>query len=218
MIDRVAFFASKENFEDYFNLFIEKEAIFDPHYNLAPSHEIPILLNEENGEKIKILRARWGFNNSNNGDNSLFNIRIDKALKKLQSQHVQPCIVPVSGYYIWKDNDKKKQPFFVRMLNESVMAIAGLAIKSSHNNSGKWFCSIIITDANALIHPITESMPLIFTSALATTWLTKPDERSSVLLQADKLFLLTEMTVHRVSKKVTDIKNNSPKLIQPIPK
>jgi len=215
MIDRLAFFAKKEEFEEFFNFLTEKEAIFESHYNLAPAQEIPILISA-NEDKVKILRSRWGFNSSDQAETGNHNLTLDQTKEKLSDKNYLPCIIPVSGFYIWKMNDKKRQPFFVRMLNDPIMAIAGLAKKNNSNN--KIQCSIIITQANALLQPLTEMMPLLFTSALVKTWLTKQEEQKKVLQQADKLFLLTEMTVHRVSKKVNDLSNNDSNLVQPIPK
>lgn len=215
MIDRLAFFAKKEEFEEFFNFITGKEAIFEPHYNLAPAQEIPVLLSSD-GNEVKIVRARWGINADDPSGTGTHNLSIDDAKSKLSSKDYSPCIIPVSGFYIWKMDDQKSQPFFVRMLNDPVMAIAGLV--KSDTETGKPQCSIVVTEANALLQPLTDTMPLLFTSALARTWLTKPEEQEAVLVQADKLFLLTEMTVHRVSKKVNDLSNNDSSIIQPIPK
>jgi len=215
MIDRLAFFASKEEFEEYFNLLTGKKAIFEPHYNLAPAQEIPVLLTSDDNE-VKILRARWGINSDNPSATGTHNISVEDAKDKIKSKDYSACIIPVSGFYIWKKDNKEKQPFFVRMLNDPVMAIAGLVKTAPETN--KLQCTLITTEANALLQPLVDLMPLLFKSALARTWLTKPEEQQDVLLQAEKLFLLTEMTVHRVSKKVNDISNNDPNLVQPIPK
>lgn len=215
MINRLAFFAKKEEFEEFFNFLTGKEAIFEPHYNLAPAQEIPVLLaGDEN--KVEIHRARWGINSDDPSETGTHNISIEEAQDKLNTNKYSACVIPVSGFYIWKMDDQKSQPFFVRMINDPVMAIAGLA--KTDAETGKPQCSIVITEANALLQPLTDTMPLLYTSALARTWLTKPEEQKDVLVQADKLFLLTEMTVHRVSKKVNDISNNYPDLVQPIPK
>jgi len=216
MIDRLAYFASKEEFEDYFNFFTGKEAIFEPHYNLAPAHEIPILIPPDNGDGIRIVRARWSLDEPGHSSNNGHNLSVEQALEKLGKKEYIPCIVAVSGFYIWKNEDKKEQPFFVRMLNESIMSIG--ILKRDQDDNNKLSCAIITTEANALIQPIAGKMPLLFTSALAKSWLRKPEEVENILIQAEKLFLLTEMTVHRVSKKVSDPRNNDSKLIQPIPK
>ncbi len=217
MIDRLAYFANKEDFEGYFNFTTGKKAIFEPHYNLAPAHEIPILIGPDNGNNLRILRARWSLDEPGKRSEGGYNITVEQALKNLKKPEFSPCIVAVSGFYIWKNEDKKDQPFFVKMLNETVMSIAGI-VRHDPDNKDKRSCAIVTTGANALIQPIADTMPLLFTSALAKSWLIKPDETENILPQAEKLFLLTEMTVHRVSKKVNDPKNNDPKMIQPIPK
>ena len=215
MTNRLAFFAKKEEFEEFFNFITGKETIFEPHYNLAPAQEIPVLLNSDDNQ-VKIVRARWGINSDDPSQTGTHNLTIEEAKSKLGTKDYSACIIPVSGFYIWKMDDQKSQPFFVRMLNDPVMAIAGIVTSETEN--GKLQCSVITTQANALLQPIIDTMPLLFTSALARAWLAKPEEQEDILVQADQLFLLTEMTVHRVSKKVNDLSNNNPNLVQPIPK
>lgn len=42
MAKRVAFFASKQEVEEYYNIETNKETLFDPHYNLSPGHQLPV--------------------------------------------------------------------------------------------------------------------------------------------------------------------------------
>jgi putative SOS response-associated peptidase YedK len=65
---------------------------------------------------------------------------------------------------------------------------------------------------------MSENMPLLLDKTTAEQWLDSSVKTSEVIEYASKLYVLTDLSVLRVSRKVNDISNNNPKLIQPIPK
>ncbi|MCH8549334.1 MAG: hypothetical protein LAT80_10695, partial [Balneolaceae bacterium] len=77
---------------------------------------------------------------------------------------------------------------------------------------------MITAESNVLIQPMTETMPLLLDSDLSGTWLDEATSVKDVLREGIPQFLLTELSVLRVTKKVNDPKNDDPSLIQPIPK
>jgi len=84
--------------------------------------------------------------------------------------------------------------------------------------SNRYTCAIIQTESNALVYPLSTQMPLQLDRKLSRVWLDENSDPASVISDAQNLFLLTDMTVLRVSKKVNDLSVNNPKLIQPLPK
>jgi len=220
MIDRIAFFASKENLETFFRFQTNREVIFEPHYNLSPATQIPVILKNEQGV-TDIRRVRWGLipedASSAEAGSQHPSLSSEEALSLIQSGKAERCIIPVSGYYIWKNGVKKDHPFFVKMIHEPIMALAGVIRRSAIDGSEKESCAIIITDANALISPIQPKMPLQLSAELSTKWIDK-NPAGDVLSEAGKLFLLTDITTHRVSKKINESTSSDPKMIQPIPK
>lgn len=217
MSNRIALFASKKELEDFFDFETGKESIFTPHYNMAPAQYITIICKDS--EKIQIERARWGIGGESE---EISNIDREKALEGLREETFKRCIVPVSGYYKWKKTGKRAEnPFFIRMLNEAVMALAGVMLPDSGGNGSdqyKYKCAIIQTESNALVYPLSPQMPLQLDRTLSQKWLDDSSDPASVINVAQNLFLLTDMTVLRVSKKVNDLSVNNPKLIQPLPK
>lgn len=220
MIDRFAFFASKENLENFFQFQTNREVIFDPHYNLSPATQIPVILKNDKGE-TDIRRVRWGLIPENatsaEAGSGFPSLSSEEALSLIQSGRAERCVIPVSGYFIWKNGVKKDHPFFVKMIHEPIMAIAGIIRRSAIDGNQKESCAIITTIANALISPIQPKMPLQLSAELSTKWI---DDISAdqVLSAAEKLFLLTDITTHRVSKKINNSTSSDPKMIQPIPK
>lgn len=220
MSKRIALFASKKEMEDFFGFETGKESIFTPHYNLAPAQYVTIICKAN--EEIQIERARWGIDEGNNGESDVNStVEIEQALRGLKLEKFKRCIIPVSGYYKWKKTGKRADhPFFVRMLDEAIMALAGVMIPDPEagDSSSRYKCAIIQAESNALIYPLSPQMPLQLDKNLSQKWLDDNSDPDSVIQEAQNLFLLTDMTVLRVSKKVNDLSVNDPKLIQPLPK
>lgn len=207
MAKRVAFFADKESVENYFNLESNRDNIYEPHYNLSAGHHIPIV--RKSGAEKSIRRVRWG-----DEDVHETSVDIEKATDQLQKKEYMSCAVPISGFYIWKDDKEKGSPFFVRMINGPLMVAAGIYNKKDD------FFKLITMPSNVLINPMSETMPVLLDRELTSKWLEAEEENETaeIIEKAKKLFLLTDLSVLRVSEKVNDPSNNDEKLIQPIPK
>lgn len=207
MAKRVAFFAGKESVENFFNIESNRDNIFQPHYNLSPGQHIPIVFRKD-GE-LTIERVRWGGEAAQDTT-----VRAKEAVDDLSSTGMIKCVVPLSGFYVWKDDKEKGSPFFVRMLNEPLMAVAGLFDEKNG------FFKMVTQPSNVLINPMSETMPLLLDQNLSGKWLDDKSESdvSELIDEAKSLFLLTDLSVLRVSEKVNDPSNNNEKLVQPIPK
>lgn len=209
MAKRVAFFAGKEQVENYYGIQTKKESLFEPHYNLSPGHQLPVILLAD-GEP-QITRVRWGKSSATGTTETT--IEKEALLDRLKEKDTSRCLLPLSGFYIWKDNQEKNNPFFVRLLNDSVASVAGIYVAGKDE-----YVSIVTTESNALVQPISARMPLLLDRPTALQWLEKGINVEELLSRTKNLFMLTDLSVLRVSKKVNDPSNNSPKLIQPIPK
>jgi putative SOS response-associated peptidase YedK len=207
MAERLAFYATKNEIESYFNIETRKESLFEPNYNIAPGSPITAIISDGDGT-LTVKSVRWGAENS--GDKNLTTLHkedLDAAAEAVR------CVLPISGFYVWKHKQKDEHPFFVRMLNSPVMAAAGLIYKGEEEH-----VRFVTTESNPLIQPMSENMPLLLDKTTAEQWLDSSVKTSEVIEYASKLYVLTDLSVLRVSRKVNDISNNNPKLIQPIPK
>jgi putative SOS response-associated peptidase YedK len=209
MVRRVAFFSSKEEIESYFNIKTKKESYFEPHYNLAPGQQLPVLSGVDGSAEIE--RMRWGKLKKDRTVNT--EVREEDLPALLQEQKLQKCILPLSGFYIWKKDQEESHPFFVRLLNSPIMSIAGIC-----HDSDPDYVSIVTTEANPLIQPMNDRMPLFMRQRSALQWFEPEVDIDELLKQSKNQFNLTDLSVLKVSKKVNDPTNNSPDLIQPIPK
>ena len=209
MAKRVAFFADKNDVENYYNIETKRESLFEAHYNLSPGHQLPVI-SLADGEP-QITRVRWGKSGADGAEKTT--VKKEGLVQELQDSNVTRCILPLSGFYIWKEDREKNNPFFVRLLNEPIISIAGIYVSNDEH-----FVSIVTTESNALVQPMSERMPLMLDQPTALQWLEQDIDIEELLSQSDSLFALTDLSVLRVSKKVNDPSNNRPELIQPIPK
>lgn len=208
MAKRVAFFAEKSEIEKYYNIQTKKESLFKAHYNLSPGHQVPVITFKDGD--VLIDQAKWG----KMGEKEAVRTTIAKEdlLEELKKNNAERCILPLSGFYVWKESQEKNHPFFVRLLNSPIMSIAGIYFRDEE------FVSIVTQESNALVQPMSQRMPLMLDRPTALQWLDPGIETEDLLKQAEDLFMLTDLSVLRVSKEVNDPTTNYPELIQPIPK
>jgi putative SOS response-associated peptidase YedK len=146
------------------------------------------------------------------------------------------AILPADGYYEWytpepdsplgttKAGKPRKQPFFIRPKDGSILAMAGLyelwrdPTKADDDPTRwLWTCTVITTDAEDDLGRIHDRMPLMLTPDRYDAWL-DPDnhDRESLLglLQPAKPGLLE---AYPVSTLVSNVANNGPELVEPLP-
>ncbi len=211
MTKRIAFFITKSEIENFFQAQLSGVSILEPHYNLARGQHIVVI--QRDGDNSKITeRVRWG-KEPDNDLKKTFHREEDRAdlLKSADSR----VVIPISGFYIWKEDNGNDQPFFVRMLNNEPMAVCGLTFRSGSKNE---YCEIVHQESNPLIQPMSNLMPVLLDIPLMNEWISDESDAEIILKKAKSRFLITDITVHRVTKDVNDLSENHADLIQPIPK
>ena len=127
------------------------------------------------------------------------------------------CLVPASGFYEWKKDWQRKIPFYIRVKDDPVFAFAGL-YDVWHNPAGVTLqtYTIITTDANELMAPIHNRMPVILKSEDETRWLSKDafsaDETQKILAP----FPADRMEAYPVSERVNRTDTDDERLIAPV--
>ena len=127
MCGRFAMTDSEEKIMNYFQI-QHSEVLLKPRYNICPSQDIPVIVKRD-GFRI-IENRRWGlipFWSKN--PKPIINARAETVIKKpafKQAFIKRRCLIPSSGFFEWAKEDKKKQPYFIRLKNNSPMAFAGL--------------------------------------------------------------------------------------------
>jgi putative SOS response-associated peptidase YedK len=121
------------------------------------------------------------------------------------------------GFYEWQKTNGKKQPYFIGMKDETPFAFAGLweSWKDPANGPVE-SCALIITDANELVRPIHDRMPVILPRNDYAKWLDPEVEDAGKLQELLVPFPAEEMKTYPVSTLVNKPQNNGPECLAPV--
>jgi putative SOS response-associated peptidase YedK len=124
------------------------------------------------------------------------------------------CLIPASGLYEWQaTGGKHKQPYFIRMTDGAPFAFAGLW-ERWHGGSGEPVetCAILTTEANALVRPVHERMPVVQAPADFAAWL-DPRSPAHQLHGLLRPYPPEEMTAVPVGRYVSNLRNEGPQCL-----
>ena len=203
----------------------------EPNWNVAPTTEILAVAASKEGAR-RLGTFKWGLVPSWAKDpsigNRMINLRAETvsekpSFKRTLAKH--RCVIPVDGFYEWKHMGKsrKKQPFFIRSRDGTVLALAGLweAWKEKDkagDEDDDWLrtCSIITTTPNKLLAPIHDRMPVVLPPDAWDTWLDRDNDdvdALAALLQPAPDDLLE---LYPVGTDVNSVRNNGEQLVAPL--
>jgi putative SOS response-associated peptidase YedK len=223
MCGRLTQKADKEIIKKEFKVdsFSLPDVILKPRYNIAPTQTIAAVL-ESGGERI-IDALRWGLIPSWAKDESIGNKLINARAETLGEKpsfknafRLHRCIIPASGFYEWQKNAKgAKQPFYFHLKDKEVFGFAGLYEQWLDKESGEQIetCSIITTEANKVLEPVHDRMPVILKPKDYEQWLDAKEKDTDKLQKLLAPYPAGEMDSYEVSKSVNTPSNDSPELI-----
>ena len=213
--------------------FICRVADFKPRYNLAPRQPAPVLLWERGSATLRTMR--WGLipswsKDENIGD-KLNNARADTITQKLSYRRPfekQRCLVPADGFYEWQTTPTGKQPFRFTLKIGDIFCLAGLwerwlrparvgelNLDDANLEVSQTIDSftIITTEANSLITPFHNRMPVILSPDHYQGWL-EPNRLEPQFLKTLLCPYPAEfMACHRVSCLVNSAKHDTPECL-----
>jgi putative SOS response-associated peptidase YedK len=199
-------------------------APFEPRYNIAPSQPIRVVRREGPGEPVRLARARWGLVPSWAEDASSFGARAFDARSETASTKPmfraafrrRRCLVPMSGFYEWRERTDGKQPYYIGRADGHVLGAAGLWERWV-GDDGRVVesAAILTTEANELVGELHDRMPVILDPTDFEAWL---DPRSEVGTLEGLLapFDSAKMRAHPVDRRVGDWRHDDPSLVEPI--
>ena len=165
---------------------LESVPDFRKSYNIAPASEVLVV-------QDKARLARWGMRGK------FVNLRAETVLAKFRSSG--RCLVPASGFYEWKVDGRRKQPFYFVSAKEALLAFAALWERDTF--------SLITTAPNAVVGKVHDRMPLLVHKDEYSAWLAG----DGALLQKP---VEIELLAHPVGMGVNSAANDSPRLIEPV--
>jgi len=186
------------------------EIEYEKNFNVAPQTLAPCIIDN------KAVIANWGYfpdwlkNQSN--PRPLFNTRYESLLEKKTFTTAfknSRCLIPISGWYEWKEEDGIKQPYYFFDTSESLLFAAGLYWNRS---SGDIETSIITREAVSLLQPIHNRSPLLLTSDSRDLWIS--DAPSEEIYTEVLGYTYSDIQFYKVDRAVNNPKNNNDSLIK----
>lgn len=195
---------------------------FEPSYNIAPTQEVAGIISR-NGAR-QVVRLRWGLIPSWSKDpeigNRMINARAETLAQKPSFAKIfrrQRCLIIADGFYEWQSTGSTKVPMYVHLRSDKPFGFAGLySIWHADEHTSVTTCTIITTNANALLAPIHNRMPVIIRPEGRKLWLDEdvqdPEELQPLLVP----YKPDEMEAYPVSRMVNSPANNTADCIKPV--
>lgn len=194
-----------------------------PRYNIAPSQPVLALRSHRDANTREWTHFAWGLVPPWARDPSIGNRMINARAETLREKpafrnayRYRRCIIPVSGFYEWKQVGRAKQPYFVRPADDLPIGLAGLwEVWHSPDGGALETCTIITTDANAVIQPLHDRMAVVLPPEAYVQWLnpdTPLDALDALLQPAPDALLIA----YPVSPRVNSPANDDPSLVAPL--
>jgi putative SOS response-associated peptidase YedK len=195
---------------------------FPPRWNVAPTQPVPIVRMDDGKRRFALVR--WGLIPSWVKDpkeiSVLFNARADAVLDKPAFRNAirrRRCLFPADGFYEWREERGRKRPYFVRRRDGEPFAFAGLWEPwMGPNGEEMETATIITTQANRLLRPIHQRMPVILAPEAFELWLdtanVEATTAAALLMPAPEDLL----EAYEISTEVNRVANDTARLIEPV--
>ncbi|MFD2514183.1 SOS response-associated peptidase [Pontibacter locisalis] len=191
-------------------------------YNAAPSQLLPVVTSDE-PERVQLFS--WGllphWSKDRNHRNKPINARAETLLEKPSFRELvsrRHCLIPADGFYEWRKTGAGKVPYRFLLKSEELFSFAGLWDEWADAETGEvqQTFTIITTQANELVKPTHDRMPVILSPEKEEAWLnvTKGNHLLQELLQP---FPTQQMKAYAVSSLVNAVPNNSAALLAQVP-
>lgn len=190
---------------------------FAPRYNIAPSQEIPTIVQRESSRAPTFMR--WGlipfWSKEAKG---VINARVETIDEKpsfKESFEKRRCLILADGFYEWERHGKISQPYYFQMKDAAPFVFAGVWDRWRHEDSTITSCAIITTTANELLAKIHTRMPVILGTESYDLWLSE-NSRAADLKEFLVPFPADQMKSHPVSYDVNDVKVDEARLLRQV--
>ncbi len=226
MCGRYRLTAKERYLAEHFGIDDVEDVQWTPRYNIAPTQQVVVIRQDRDQPKRTISLMRWGlipyWAQDPSFGNRTINAMAETASEKpafREAMRKRRCLVPADGFFEWKKlSSKRKQPYNIGMLDDSVFAFAGLWDRW-RSSSGELVesCSILTTDANSLTKDIHDRMPVILRPEDYDHWLdpgiTDPEQVQELLHPFDPRL----MKKYPLSSAVSNVNNDGPECVQEVP-
>jgi len=227
MCGRVVTTSSPEELSEYVAAWDVIDALEGPDHNVAPSGLLPVVWVDGQADSGRVLGvSRWGLVPSWATDPAvglrLFNARAETVATKPSFRAAfrrRRCLVLIDGFYEWGPGvaGSPKQPWFVRRVDGSPLALAGLWESRFDDVRTLRTCTVVTVPANADLTPVHHRMPAVVAENDWDRWL---DPATSVRHALEEVLVPSPdglLALHPVDRRVNDARQKGRELTVPVP-
>jgi len=224
MCGRYRLTAKERWLSDYFNLDPE-DVDWAARWNVAPTQEVATIRQDRKQPTRIFALMRWGLIPYWAKDASIaskaINAVSETAAEKpafREAMRRRRCLIPADGFYEWKRlGPKLKQTYNIGLPDDGLFAFAGLWDRWK-NPEGKPVetCTILTTEANALVADIHDRMPVILRPEDYDRWLDPGVTDPKLVADLLKPYDARLMRKYPVSDFVNRADNEGPECAQEI--
>ncbi len=225
MCGRFARYSLSHELERYFNA-LPPPFDIQPSYNVAPTQEIPVIVQLEDARHLK--KRHWGlvpfWANDISIGSRMINARVEtlssKPAFKAALKH-RRCLIPANGFYEWFGKAGSKQPYYFQLPSGEPFAFAGLYEiwqgKEAPPEAGPYkSCAIITTEASESVKDIHNRMPLILKPEVYDAWLDPENKEIAQIEELLKTAYVKELNRYPVSRMVNQVGNDQKECMEPL--
>jgi putative SOS response-associated peptidase YedK len=189
-------------------------------YNIAPTQDVLSVRQAENDREAIFLK--WGLIPSWAKDGSMgarfINARSETVEEKPAFREAfkrRRCLIPADGFYEWQRTEGAKQPFFFQLKDERPFGFAGLWERwQGEGGQAIESCTILTTEANEVLRPVHDRMPVILHPDDYELWLDEDVRKRDLLKDLLRPYPASEMMSHPVSARINSPRNQGATLIE----
>ncbi|KAI3924007.1 hypothetical protein MKW92_027478 [Papaver armeniacum] len=150
---------------------------YRPSYNVSPGFYVPVIYREPQGNnggdgpETVLHCMKWGLipsftKKTEKPDHyRMFNARSESISEKASFRRLLPknrCVVAIEGFYEWKKDGSKKQPYYIHLKDDHPLVFAAL-YDSWKNSEGEviYTFTIVTTSCSSTLQWLHDRMPVI---------------------------------------------------------
>jgi putative SOS response-associated peptidase YedK len=194
-----------------------------PRFNVAPPDEALVVVQRE--ERRAITAYRWGliphWADAAKVGSRMFNARAESLTTSPAFRDAfrrKRCLVPVDGFYEWKRDGARRQPYLIGRADGRPLTLAGLwsGWRDPAADRVVRTFTIVTSGPNDQMADLHDRMPVVVPEAAWSTWL---DPRLDDLAELNGLLAPNEgvaLRIVAVGPLVNNVRNDGPELIEPV--
>jgi putative SOS response-associated peptidase YedK len=188
-----------------------------PRYNIAPTQDVAAVRAAEGGGR-ELVHIHWGLIPSWAKERAMgagmINARAETLAEKpafRSAFRARRCLIVADGFYEWQKTGGRKQPHFIAFRDLRPFAFAGLWERwRGEGGEVVESCTIVTTEANELLAPIHDRMPVILDPGDFASWIDPAEKGPESIARLLRPYPPDQLQAYPVSFFVNNPANDTP--------